>query len=269
MGPGLGRLVLTCQKSPGLGLGQAGSFTFSRCFSGNPAKLLYGWPSIQLFKCISCLTRRSHTNASEPTASTPPHLYSFHPEFPEEHQLGFLQSFLVLEDVVTEDEEAGFMKEMEPHLKRHIYEKDHWDDAIVGFRETERKIFNATNTPLVERIKRLGFPTSGKESRTLPYAHVLDLADWGHIKPHIDSSRFCGSTVAVLSLLSPCLARFRLDKEREKMVDVLIPRRSLYIMKGFSRYDCTHEVLPNKEAVFKGEEVVRSRRISLVCRNEA
>ena len=37
--------------------------------------------------------------------------------------------------------------------------------------------------------RRLGFPTSGKESRTLPYAHVLDLADWGHIKPHIDSSR--------------------------------------------------------------------------------
>jgi len=53
------------------------------------------------------------------------------------------------------------------------------------------------------------------------------------------------------------------------MVDVFIPRRSLYIMKGFSRYDCTHEILPNKEAVFNGEEVVRSRRISLVCRNEA
>ena len=57
------------------------------------------------------------------------------------------------EEVVTEDEEATFMMEMEPHLKRHIYEKDHWDDAIVGFRETERKIFNASNTPLVERIK--------------------------------------------------------------------------------------------------------------------
>jgi len=215
------------------------------------------------------LPRDCHTAASELTASTPPHLYSFHSEFPEEDQLSFLQSFLVLEDVVTEDEEVAFMKEMEPHLKRHIYEKDHWDDAIVGFRETERKIFNATNAPLVERIKGLGFPKNGKESRTLPYAHVLDLADWGHIKPHIDSSRFCGSIVAVLSLLSPCLARFRLDKDREKMVDVLIPRRSLYIMKDFSRYDCTHEVLPNNEAVFKGEEVVRGRRISLVCRNEA
>ena len=43
----------------------------------------------------------------------------------------------------------------------------------------------------------------------------------------------------------------------------------IYKFRGFSRYDCTHEVLPNKEAVFKGEEVVRGRRISLVCRNEA
>ena len=43
----------------------------------------------------------------------------------------------------------------------------------------------------------------------------------------------------------------------------------IFNCRDFSRYDCTHEVLPNKEAVFKGEEVVRGRRISLVCRNEA
>ena len=37
--------------------------------------------------------------------------------------------------------------------------------------------------------RRLGFPEEGKEGRTLPYTHVLDLAATGHIKPHIDSSR--------------------------------------------------------------------------------
>lgn len=41
-----------------------------------------------------------------------------------------------------------------------------------------------------------------------------DLQSDGHIKPHIDSSRFCGDTVAVLSLLSDSVARFRLDKDR-------------------------------------------------------
>ena len=34
--------------------------------------------------------------------------------------------------------------------------------------------------------------------RLLPYVHVLDLAGDGHIKPHVDSARFCGDTVAVL-----------------------------------------------------------------------
>merc|ERR1719167_1622883 len=119
------------------------------------------------------------------------------------------------------------MKEMEPPLSRHVYEKDHWDDAIKGFRETERKFFNKENTEIVNRIKHVSFPTEGKGSKLLPYTHILDLADFGHIKPHIDSSRFCGSTVAVLSLLSDCVARFRLDQDKEQMVDVLIPQRSL------------------------------------------
>ena len=33
--------------------------------------------------------------------------------------------------------------------------------AIVGFRETERKFFNKTNTALVDRLKAASFPTSG------------------------------------------------------------------------------------------------------------
>ena len=61
--------------------------------------------------------------------------------------------------------------------------------AIQGFRETERKHFNTNNTATVNRIKDISFPREGHESRILPYTHVLDLADFGFIKPHIDSSR--------------------------------------------------------------------------------
>jgi len=200
--------------------------------------------------------------------ATTTNLY-FHPGFNPENVENFTKSFLVFENVVDENEEEIFMKEMEPHLKRHIYEKDHWDDAIKGFRETERKIFNSTNSAVVERIKSLSFPKEGKGSKLLPYTHILDLADFGHIKPHIDSSRFCGSTVAVLSLLSDCVARFRLDQDKEQMVDVLIPRRSLYVMKDFSRYEFTHEILHNSESYFLGKEVTKGRRVSVICRNEA
>ena len=150
LGPGLGRLALVCRRGPGflVSSAQQQSYLLKCLFASSGSKLL----QLPLSSTASCKLCR--TNVSNYTTSTTPsHLYSFHPNFPEEHQLSFLQSFLVLEEVVTKDEEATFMKEMEPHLKRHIYEKDHWDDAIVGFRETERKIFNASNTPLVERIK--------------------------------------------------------------------------------------------------------------------
>lgn len=193
----------------------------------------------------------------------------FHPGFDPGNVDKFAKSFLLFENIVTENEEEIFMKEMEPHLKRHLYEKDHWDDAIQGFRETERKFFNKENSQIVERIKSKSFPSEGKDSKTLPYTHVLDLAETGFIKPHIDSSRFCGSTVAVLSLLSPCVARFKLDKDKGQVVDALVDRRSLYVMKDFSRYDFTHEILSNDESFFKENFVKKDRRISVICRNEA
>ena len=117
MGPGLARLVLISRRGPA----SLGSF-LRESISGSPTKYL-GLPSIQPRTCRLKPIRECHTTAPDHTASTPAHLYNFHPEFPEEDQLSFLQSFLVLEDVVTEDEEVAFVKEMEPHLKRHIYEK--------------------------------------------------------------------------------------------------------------------------------------------------
>lgn len=193
----------------------------------------------------------------------------FHPSFDPQFIEPFRASFLVYKDFVTEEEESNFMLEMEPHLKRHIYEKNHWDDAIQGFRETERKFFNKTNTPIIERIKQLSFPSEGKDGKILPYTHVLDLAKDGVIKPHVDSSRFCGSTVAVLSLLSDSVGRLCLEKDKDQIVDVFIPRRSLYIMKGVARYDFTHEILHNEQSMFRGRKVDKDRRISVICRNEA
>ena len=119
MGPGLTRLVLISIRGASRAQPASLGSLLPECIFGSPTKFL-GFSTIQTRKCRLGLLRDCHTAAS---ASTPPHLYSFHSEFPEEDQLSFLQSFLVLEDVVTEDEEVSFMKEMEPHLKRHIYEK--------------------------------------------------------------------------------------------------------------------------------------------------
>lgn len=54
-----------------------------------------------------------------------PNIY-FHPGFCEDNKEKFAESFLIFDNFVTEYEEKTFMKEVEPHLKRHVYEKDHW-----------------------------------------------------------------------------------------------------------------------------------------------
>ena len=199
---------------------------------------------------------------------------SFHPEFPESLKRPFESSFISMEDFITEEEESGLMKEFNPHLDRLVYERDHWDDAIVGFRETERKLWNSANAPVITRLRETAFK-GRSELKPLPQVHVLDLAADGHIKPHVDSDRFCGPIVAVLSLLSDSVLRFRkcdgdkkVDEERPEIcVDCFVRRRSLYVMNGgLSRFEMTHEILDNQVSLFNGGKVKKDRRISIVCR---
>ena len=43
---------------------------------------------------------------------------------------------------------------------------------------------------------------------------------------------------------------------------------SFDIFRGTSRYDYTHAILNNEESYFKGTNVPKARRISIVCRND-
>lgn len=71
-----------------------------------------------------------------------------------------------------------------------------------------------------------------------------------------------------MSLLTDSVMRLVNEQNKSLYADVLLKRRSLYIMTGSARYDYTHEVLKNEESFFKGEEVIKKRRISVMCRNE-
>lgn len=71
-----------------------------------------------------------------------------------------------------------------------------------------------------------------------------------------------------MSLLTDSVMRLVNEKNKSLHADVLLQRRSLYIMTGTARYDYTHEILKNEESFFKEEKVVKNRRISVICRNE-
>uniref|UniRef100_A0A3Q4GK11 AlkB homolog 7 n=1 Tax=Neolamprologus brichardi TaxID=32507 RepID=A0A3Q4GK11_NEOBR len=155
-------------------------------------------------------------------------------------------------DFITEAEEAAFLRELDPGLKKKRYEFDHWDDAIHGYRETERLRWGAVCEEILNRVRSTAFPEC---SQLLGPVHVIDLDKTGYIKPHIDSVKFCGSTIAGLSLLSDSIMRLVKEDTPSEWLDLLLSRRSLYILRCciclmsvliFPKYD-VFEILINTQ----------------------
>ncbi|XP_010773626.1 alpha-ketoglutarate-dependent dioxygenase alkB homolog 7, mitochondrial isoform X2 [Notothenia coriiceps] len=137
-------------------------------------------------------------------------------------------------------------------------------EAIHGYRETERVMWGERCEEVLSRVRSGAFPEG---SPLLGPVHILDLDKTGYIKPHIDSVKFCGSTIAGLSLLSDSIMRLMKEDDAEEWLDLLLPRFSLYILRDQARYNFTHQILKDEESVFNGQRVPRLRRISVICRN--
>lgn len=262
----------------------------------------------KLFSCSKCdlLHRRWYTSHVQIDADTPNsnnsiqsegNFFDFHHYWPTDVKNEFQRHMIVIEDFVTELEEMALCGEVQKAMRRMRYQYDHWDDAIHGYREMEKGDWLPDNDHVLQRMRTKAF-----EANVLPHVHCLDLAADGIIKPHVDSSRYCGSTIAGLSLLTDCIMRLRrVDESKYKQnrfedeeksnemsrrsnhvndkstdrtpnesnyfVDVLLKRRSLYIMKDSARYNFSHEVLPSK-STFSGKEIIKERRLSILCRNQ-
>ncbi|XP_031204593.1 alpha-ketoglutarate-dependent dioxygenase alkB homolog 7, mitochondrial [Mastomys coucha] len=165
---------------------------------------------------------------------------------------------------LTQEEEDTLTRELEPQLRRRRYEYDHWDAAIHGFRETEKSCWSDASQAILQRVQVAAF---GPDQTLLSPVHVLDLEHWGYIKPHVDSVKFCGSTIAGLSLLSPSVMKLVHMQEPEQWLELLLEPGSLYILRGSARYDFSHEILRDEESFFGAHRVPRGRRISVICRS--
>uniref|UniRef100_A0A1B6CYI1 Alpha-ketoglutarate-dependent dioxygenase AlkB-like domain-containing protein n=1 Tax=Clastoptera arizonana TaxID=38151 RepID=A0A1B6CYI1_9HEMI len=211
------------------------------------------------YKYLFCALRKCSSQNKE-------HSYlDFNSNLSDEEKTAIVKNMMVLENFVSNDDEMSILNEIEPYLKKLHYEFNHWDDAIHGFRETEKQKWNIENSKILDRLRNIAFPLNCNQ---LQHVHVLDLSPNGYIKPHIDSTRFCGNTIAGLCLLSDAVMRLVHKDNNVNYIDVLLKRRSLYIMRDVARYDYTHEILPNSSSVFRKKTIPRTRRISVICRNE-
>jgi len=130
------------------------------------------------------------------------HLLEFAGQWPSSEKRQFESDMQVIKNFVTEEEEQVLMREIEPHISRLPYESSHWDDvgivewyglwahfmsssqAIHGYREMERRNWSSENQAVLDRVSRDAFG-----GRVMPFVHILDLAELGVIKPHVDSTR--------------------------------------------------------------------------------
>ncbi|XP_003461145.1 alpha-ketoglutarate-dependent dioxygenase alkB homolog 7, mitochondrial [Cavia porcellus] len=165
---------------------------------------------------------------------------------------------------LSKDEEDTLSGELEPELRRRRYEYDHWDAAIHGFREIEKSRWTEASRVILQRVQVAAF---GPGQTLLSPIHVLDLEPRGYIKPHVDSVKFCGATIAGLSLLSPSVMRLVHTQEPGQWLELLLEPGSLYILRDSARYDFSHEILRDEESFFGEHRVPRGRRISVICRS--
>ncbi|XP_030825531.1 alpha-ketoglutarate-dependent dioxygenase alkB homolog 7, mitochondrial [Camarhynchus parvulus] len=134
---------------------------------------------------------------------------------------------------VSEEEAAELLREVEPALRRGRYQRDHWDRAITGYRETERDLGGVLGGALLARVAPWFPPQAPPRAR----AHVLDLEPGGAVGAHVDSTKFWGPL-------------------------------ELSMLRGAARFEFTHEILPDPESFFGGLRVPRGRRVALIFRND-
>lgn len=84
------------------------------------------------------------------------------------------------------------------------------------------------------------------------------------IRPHKDRNYF-DNQICGVNLGSGCIMRFIKIKGGD-VVDVEIPRRSLYVMQDDARYKWNHAIPPRKKDIIAGNKQHRERRLSITYR---
>lgn len=182
------------------------------------------------------------------------------------HDLLVSESDLRMElDVITEDEERVLSDECTSIFKRRRFEENHWDNIIIKYKEMERSRWSCESQQILQKIRKT---TILPENLTYFSAvHVIELAEDGYIKPHVDSIKFSGRVVAGLSLLSPSIMRFK-EEHGDSIIDAYLQHRSMYMVTGRIRYHYTHEILPGNQVFKENILVKRTRRISIMLRDD-
>lgn len=169
-------------------------------------------------------------------------------------------------DVISESEEEALAAEADRYLRPRRYEPGHFDGVIAHYRELQRPMrqWSASSRAVLSRLAALALP-SGVEPMPI---HVLDLKPEGWISRHVDHTEYSGAYIAGVSLLSHAVMLLESEQGDGSAFELLLPRRSLYVLHGEARYKWGHSV--PLEPSFEGQPLPpKGRRISILLRDPA
>ncbi|KAI8342465.1 hypothetical protein BC941DRAFT_412862 [Chlamydoabsidia padenii] len=184
-----------------------------------------------------------------------------------------IAGLVLITDFVTEQEENELIQQVNqqqwsglgvspnPELKRRTQQYGH----LFSYRY--RKVLEeygplpAFVEPIVDRIM---------SNQLMPIApnHLLvnEYNEGQGIMPHIDAPALFGPAILSLSLLSDCIMKFT-QPETNHHVDVILPRRSMVVLTGDSRYKYKHGISKDLvETANDGTVIQRAQRISFTFR---
>ncbi|MFD0764564.1 alpha-ketoglutarate-dependent dioxygenase AlkB [Mucilaginibacter lutimaris] len=176
-----------------------------------------------------------------------------------------LPGFFLYPEFITEQQELLLLDEIDSqtwivdYLRRLQY---------YGYRNELEKPYSLVPFPveMPEHIRELSTQLVKQEIiQLLPDQVIINEYNPGEgIKPHKDrmyyENQICG-----VNLGSGCIMRF-IRGENEEVIDIEVPRRSVYVMQDDARKKWKHAIPPRKKDNVNGEVKHRDRRVSITYR---
>jgi len=171
-------------------------------------------------------------------------------------------------DFITEEEEKALLERVD---------QQPWLDALkrrvqhYGWRYnyTYRQVTPADRLgPLPDWLHDLAERVHARHAGERPDQVIINeyLPGQG-ISAHVDLPTAFGPTVATLSLGHAVFMQFTPKKSPHTPIQVLLPRRSLCILRGESRNDWTHAIVARHSDRIRGKVVPRQTRVSVTFRS--
>ena len=155
------------------------------------------------------------------------------------------------------------MRAADAFLKKNKVQDGHFDGVISQYREVQVPL-ERFEPNLASTLQEIVHRTMPRGVKILP-VHILDLLPEGSIASHIDHIEYSGEYIVGLSLNSHAVMTLQ-HKNLDAAFDLLLPRRSLYVLQGAARFEWEHSIA--RHPTFDGEQLApKGRRVSVIFRD--